>query len=154
MLHITVFCPVSTISLSNYINHKKHTYKANNVVFCLSHPPTPPPISVAGGSALAAVLEYYFHPELSVFPTRSRLWLIKWASSSPPAYSHLLPSCCFCSTCLSLGVSTSVSSSPYSHSLVLDSTVAPFSLPTCMSREFLSFPFLLCSVSQPLQSPW
>lgn len=111
-------------------------------------PRSPPFFSVASRSAVVATPEYYFHPDLSAFPTRSRLWLIKWASCSPPAYSHLLPLHCLCSTWLSPSVCTSVSSSPYSHSLLPDIAAAPlFSLPTCMNREFLSLALLAASLS-------
>lgn len=111
------------------------------------------PLSTAERSALAATLECYLHPELSVFPTRSRLWLIKWASRSPPVYSHLLPLHCFRITCLSLSVCTPVICSPYAHTLLLDDAVAPIQ-PSYLHEDrvppLISF-FLLLSIAASLE---
>lgn len=93
-------------------------------------------------------LEYHFQPELSMFPSRSRLWLIKWVSCSPPACSRLLLPLCFCSKRLSTCGCTS------SFTLLITSffgkTLPTLPFPTCIHREFLLFFFFFpCSLMLP-----
>lgn len=60
-------------------------------LFIITPRPCFHPFLVASRSAAMATAEHYFPSDLSLFPTRSGLWLIKWSSRFPAASSHLLP---------------------------------------------------------------
>lgn len=63
----------------------------HSFLFIITPRPCLHPFLVASGSAAMATAEHNFPSDLSLFPTRSRLWLIKWSSRLPAASSHLLP---------------------------------------------------------------
>lgn len=103
-------------------------------LFIITPCPCLHPFLVASRSAAMATAEHYFPSDLSLFPTRSRLWLIKWSSRFPLASSHLLP----------FHSQHKCEPAPLLDSLLLRLSIffSPlwflFSLLTCLNREFLS----------------
>lgn len=142
LLYPSLFPSNNLLALLCYCQIKS-ILSQRSFLFIITPRPCLHPFSVASRSGAMATAEHYFPSDLSLFPTRSRLWLIKWSSRFPAASSHLLP----------FHPQHKRQPAPLLDSLLLLILRLsyflplwfPFSLLTCLNREFLPPPLFSLS---------